>query len=846
MTLPSYVQLSDIISGYALNPQRGYLSVVVPVAATNLVTNPSFELPTGTAASPTGYAVVSSATIIQTTAQQRRGIKACQVTPSAAQTSSGVSWALTLAAATAHTFSVDLLGAAGDQYELRIVDVTAGTTLGNIRVTGAGRWRRHSITATTSATTSYRLELVRVDFDSSKSTAVFFTDGWQCEATAYATTYCDGDQLGFLVAQTPPAYQWTGTPHASASIRSAQTRAGGRVCPIQETYGLRITAVQGLGLAEPSLVQTPYAVRDGASYQRSVTPPRVFTVAGQFEHSSPAQLQRLRGDLASAVAPGNTVLPQPLLLLYTHTACNEIAGDEVALPCVYAGGLERDASSLHAERVAIRFVMPDPALRSVSEAAAVLDVQDTTATTNYLVERYQGRWRTMGSGPATGTVERMLFNPLNNLLYVAGSFTSISGTSANRIATYNPETQGWAALGTGLNATAAYAIAFGPDGSVYVGGDFTTAGGGAANRIARWNGSAWSALGTGVGARVWSIAIGPDGTLYAAGEFTTAGGGAANRVARWNGTTWSAMGNGFNATVFSLFIGPDGYLYAGGDFTADGTGAGTFRRIARWNLNAASPSWQEFGGGTTGTGEVIIWAADAAGGIYAGSVNGVQFGGLYEGVARWNGTAWGAVSTPPTGAYFVDLAYDRTTGELYIVGDFPTFGAVANANGAIIWNGSAALPLDVQTSQNSGGNVAIRSDGTIALDNGLTSTVTTAGYATVPNPGTAPTSPIITITGPGRLRRIANLTTGQSLYAQLTLNAGETAVLDLTPGRLSFTSSFRGNILSTLLPGSTLADFQLAPGANTIAVYVDGTTSSATGATIRYRPAYASIDDTVE
>ncbi len=60
-----------------------------------------------------------------------------------------------------------------------------------------------------------------------------------------------------------------------------------------------------------------------------------------------------------------------------------------------------------------------------------------------------------------------------------------------------------------------YALAV--DGTdLYAGGFFTTAGGMAANRIAQWNGNAWSALGSGMSARVQALAVDGTGDLYAA------------------------------------------------------------------------------------------------------------------------------------------------------------------------------------------------------------------------------------------------------------------------------------------------------------------------------------------
>ena len=55
--------------------------------------------------------------------------------------------------------------------------------------------------------------------------------------------------------------------------------------------------------------------------------------------------------------------------------------------------------------------------------------------------------------------------------------------------------------------------------------------------------------------------------LYAGGDFTSAGGVLVNRIAAWNGTTWSALSSGMNAKVSSLAVsGSTGMLYAGGDY----------------------------------------------------------------------------------------------------------------------------------------------------------------------------------------------------------------------------------------------------------------------------------------
>jgi len=168
-------------------------------------------------------------------------------------------------------------------------------------------------------------------------------------------------------------------------------------------------------------------------------------------------------------------------------------------------------------------------------------------------------------------------------LVAAGNFTTINGTTYNRIALWNGTT--WSALGTGLDNTAYCLIAIGSN--LYVGGDFTNAGGTSASRIAKWNGSSWAALGTGLNSTCRSLSsYSSNALLVAGGDFTTAGGNTANRVASWNiGTSaWSALGTGMDGTVYALMnytYNATEYLAAGGAFiNADGY---QVNRIASWD-----------------------------------------------------------------------------------------------------------------------------------------------------------------------------------------------------------------------------------------------------------------------
>src|SRR5262245_24259322 len=186
----------------------------------------------------------------------------------------------------------------------------------------------------------------------------------------------------------------------------------------------------------------------------------------------------------------------------------------------------------------------------------------------------QPHWEALGSG--VSSVVRKFYpydidgdGPIPLSMYVGGNFQTAGGIPAARIARWDGLT--WSALGAGLNSESRAIVAFDEDASgpaapvLMVGGFFTTAGGLPASRIARWNGTAWSAVGGGMGTGT-SLSVeelvvfdedgaGPNPpALFAAGVFDTAGGVPANNVARWNGQAWSAVGGGFTDTAVALHV----------------------------------------------------------------------------------------------------------------------------------------------------------------------------------------------------------------------------------------------------------------------------------------------------
>ncbi len=210
----------------------------------------------------------------------------------------------------------------------------------------------------------------------------------------------------------------------------------------------------------------------------------------------------------------------------------------------------------------------------------------------------------------------------DNQLYVGGTFTTIGGISASRVARWDG--MQYHPLGTGLGSTntstlgAKALCAYG--GRVIVAGNFSSAGGLAAGSVAAWNPDTltWETLGDGLGHTSGTTAdarcavaadVGGTGlTLYVGGSFNLAGGAACLNVGAWNGAAWSDPGGGVNAGVNALAA-YNGGLYAG----CTGTSSNRFRY---WTGTGV---WNQVPGGTiSGNSNRVNALLPLAGDLYVG------------------------------------------------------------------------------------------------------------------------------------------------------------------------------------------------------------------------------------
>lgn len=787
---------------------------------TNLVLNPSFE--TGT----TGWTTGGTNTITTSATVQRRGVYSCKCTYK--NNDLLASYAITLTD-TDHVASMDIyipstpINYEGTQLTLTWTGFTSGTvTAGLADMTIRDAWQRvHCHINPDAGDLSGTLTLSETGTNGDADEYIYI-DGVQIEARNEPTTYFDGNS---------EYCYWNGQTNASTSKRRADSRRGGTLVNLED-YS-HISSVIGLGMSPYTIHKSPTA--GGRSlYQKTLKNDREFMFLGEVIANNYDELQTKRKALMDLLKPDLVTGEQEVTLRYMATdASGKQASEIVDIRCrLKSGALVGSWSKPTQEPITLMFEAYDD-LKADGNQAVQLDYNDTLADANYIVKRDRdGVWSAMAG--MTGIVRAIAQHPITKEIYAAGAGVNIGGdANADYLAKWNGSA--WVGVVAGCNNTI-NALAFDSAGNLYIGGTFTDWGDANGDGIVKWDGSSLSSLGTGLNNTVSDIKIDNFGNVYVCGSFTSVAGGATNYIAKWDGSAWSAVGTDvWTGTMVCLAFDQNGDLYAGGNMT--NVAGGTTDYIAFYDVSANT--WSAVGVGLNNPVTRITIGSDTK--VYIAGVF-TNAGGVANAdyLTVWDGIKYDSLGTGVNGTVAAANYFEN---KLYISGGFTTAGQITATEKFAIYYGSGMFaPVDIDFPGTPDMyRIFFDNQKSMYTTFSTTGDAETAGDDTVTNSGTS-TRPKFTITGSGLLRQIVNTTNNKGVYFNnLTLLAGEVVTLDFE--NQTFTSTFRGNILSYILEGISTLDFTLEPGTNRITTFIDGTTDANTNATMEYKVRYWSLDE---
>ncbi len=793
-----------------------YWYVTLPVERVNTISNPSFEFGTsgwaGTGSGPTLGSVANFQAFGAYSLSVTGASDGIGATATAASIGSG--------SAVIASAYVQIRGATGGSVQIGVGGTTFRTAVGSV-------WQRVSVGTINTAAAARTIAIQRFNANS----GTLYVDGVQVEGGGSITTYIDGDQDGC---------QWLGAAHTSISLRSGQSRAGGSVVALRD-LGLVVEEAAGHGAPPLVTVQQPYALLDGSEYQRTKVAARSFSLVGAIVGTTTADWHLTRRRLIDALKVDAVAVPQPIRLLYTG------AGGTTYLDAVWDGGLEiaEQNGPMSEPAAVVRFAALDPYFRGDTQRGTAFAPYRTLGSVNFVAYRDPaGLWGVMTSNgtsivaPTFGSAVTCMAIGNPGTVFVGGNIFNPGGTATQRMAQWTNGAWGSLAGGTldagvgadydGTPLSIRYSAA---TGTLFVGGLFNNAAGtGNIRGFAYWGGASWGSATNGNTSRsgggvVYSVNIDVDGAVIVGGLFDQAGGTAGTAIARWNGA-WGTFNGQLRASVgltavFQVSRIGDA-IYAAGFF---GSANGTLANNLAVYRNGA---WGTLRSALNDQVNVVRAAQDNS--LYLGG----EFTNAGTGLARVTGFSFaGAGSISIDSAYGINTLAVLPDGNVWAGGSITAInGPVPVTPGLALYNGYSWLPSDIRI-PGDGRVAAIERDasGTLYIGGQFFGPGTAASVTTVTNPASAICFPTLRIrntgSGTARIYQLLNTTTGDGIWFNYVMSPGERAELVLDPSGRTFTSTARGTILSTILPGSNLASWKLLPGTNTVSFFADSPTVEA-------------------
>ena len=804
--------------------------IIIPEAATNMCLNPSGEV--------AGNFAVVAGTVTRSTTYAHYGIYSYNLQDAALV---GATFTLSALSNAAHYATMRVRGTLpvappAWNWSLDGVNYTVPTLIEAIDE----NWSLYGVlfpAAQANGSTALRV------YQASVGASNFYLDGIDVVAADHWTTHIDGTQEGC---------EWNGLEHASTSVRSAYSRAGGRVYDLATDYDFHVEKIVGAGAIDRTLSVDSYALLPGGQLNNVKKSARAWSLIGPIiADDADCDLNEARQKLIKAVShdayPKKNGVWQPYRLRY-------VGGDvqkEIAVN--YETGLGADWQvttnvTSRADPVALNMLSVDPFFYQVGENSKVLDTNDT-ATTRYIAGRLRetGQWSALGltANPTTfGSIISIVYNPVNGLYYVGGGFTGFNGVAGrDHIASYDPDTNTWATVGAGSAINGGIsAIAIAPNGDVYIGGSFTNVGDGNGDYLAYYDISAgaWASVAAGGTSEVYALQFGNDGTLYIGGNFANWGGiPNADAIAKYSGGAYAALSTGISGgtfgSVYGLTMDIDGNIVVVGSF---GTAGGvSCNNIVVWNGSAFSAYDDD-----SGISIVNCCGITDDGTLYIGCFDGV--------IIKRDGNQFTQIGDANAEIGDISITPDNN---VIVCGSFTAMDDLDLTDGLALWNGAAWARIDINLPATTVRCVCTARQDTSIPNNydilvGIYASAASyfSGAATVANNGSAPAYPKIIITRTGgttaTLQNIRNETTGDTLWFDYALLDGETLTIDLSPTDKSITSSMFGRRLDAVLPNSDFGKFSLLAGSNTITAFVNTTGSPTITAYMLWRDPFDSFD----
>lgn len=818
-----------ILAEGILNDAQQWMGVLIPEAGENRIKNPSFERGiTNWTATANG----SPGTILaRSTAYQIAGAYSGTLTIQSGGTYAQILDSGSVVAGTATALSCFVRIPGGGEVTRAKLQFVIGSTLFNYSKAEyiSGGWWRCIFLNTPSVSGSPGIRVFGTPGQ------VFYVDGFQWENSAYETEYFDGDSVGLSLAEFPPAFTWTGTPHGSSSLRSAATRAGGRLAWFDE-FNLSILSMQGFHAPVVENAATPSGSGVGAIYQSSSIESRQVAVTARFDAVTPQQLQRVRGAFIDAVTVARTSRDQPVTLVLQSFIEDRAISARTTLVASYSGGLEGEYSNLWSEGVSIKFTAWEPwFFATQSQAVAITDQALVTPAYAFIYNLATGALTALtsfnGAIGVSNEDQQCVIRGPDGLFYFGGSFTA-PGT---RVVSYDPGSGTFTGLGALTQNVRA--LLFGPDGTLYAGLEAAVTIGPNTCSVVSWNGSAWACVGTGTTGRVRTLAYDPTRSrLYVAGDIA-----GVNILSRyWNGSAWTSVTIANTTTVYGSYydLTLDRVFFAGSN--AGGTGTGVV----------------QYDGSTTS----VMTGASGAFNIAAYSVAGdgagtVYFAGYSSENAKWNGLEWVEDFFPSTAGSVLTslLFYDREFDRLITTGMIPETPVLNLGEGCgLFLYAEETVRLPIATFFTANARPYVISPQYAVVGTAVSSSFGVGALITASNQGRAIVYPTIVLTntdagnGTKPLYQIANYTTGKAIvFDGLQVQYNETITIKCDPRRVRVISDKRGDLTATgvIASGSDIAEMHLVPGSN--AIHVLAFNTLLLNGYMYWTPRYKTLDDLV-